>query len=148
MKAKKEFYLDGNNRRFNDQYTISLMTGEPMPRKWQDFFDLTPEEKARWDASLKLDEEYRIAEAQGFPNGIPGGKTRGDMLYYFTQQEEAHKRNMQEGSFLGRFFIPRKTEIQSGDDIIPNNALIYGQSNAQLSFTFNRKLNTESPYIG
>ena len=92
MKAKPIFYLNGNNRRFEDQHTISVMTGEPMPRKWQEFFELTPEEKARWDASLKLDEEYRIAEAQGFPNGIPGGKTRGDMLHYLTQQEEAHKK--------------------------------------------------------
>ena len=137
MEAKKEFYHFGNDRKFNDHYTISLMTGEPMPRKWQAFFDMTPEEKARWDASLKLDEEYRIAEAQGFPNGIPGGRTRGDMLYYLTQQEEARERNMQEDSFLRRSFIPNKTEIQNNNNAISRNSPIYGQINTQPSFTFN-----------
>ena len=148
MKAKPIFYQNGNDRRFEDQHTISVMTGEPMPRKWQDFFELTPEEKARWDAELKLDEEYRIAETQGFPNGIPGGRTRGDILHYFTQQEEAREKRMQEDSFLRRPFIPQKTEIQNNNSIASSNTLAYEQSNAQPSFTFNRKLNTESPYIG
>ena len=146
MKAKPIFYLNGNNRRFEDQHTISVMTGEPMPRKWQEFFELTPEEKARWDASLKLDEEYRIAEAQGFPNGIPGGRTRGDMLHYLTQQEEAHKRSMQERNFFDRSCISDKTEIQRSNNIMPSDTLTYGQSNTQPSFAFNQKSNTESPY--
>lgn len=148
MRAKPIFYLNGNERNFRDHYTISLRTGEPMPKKWQRNIELTPEEKARWDDSLKLDEEYRIAEAQGFPNGIPGGKMRGNILYSITQREEADGRNMQEDSFLRRPFIPQKTEIQNNNSIASSNTLAYGQSNAQPSFTFNRKLNTESPYIG
>ena len=62
MKGKPILCLNGNERSFRDHYTISLMTGEPMPKKWQRYIELTPEEKARWDAELKLDEEYRIAE--------------------------------------------------------------------------------------
>lgn len=148
MKAKPIFYLNGNERNFRDHYSISLRTGEPMPRKWQDFFELTPEEKARWDAELKLDEEYRIAETQGFPNGIPGGRPRGNILYSITQREEADSRNMQEDSFLRRSFIPNKTEKQRQNSIMPNDTLIYGQSNARPSFTFDRKLTAESPYAG
>lgn len=128
MKAKREFYMNGNDRKFADDYTISIMTGEPMPKKWQGFIELTPVEKARWDASLKLDEEYRIAEAQGFPNGIPGGRTRGDILYYLTQQEEAHNRSLQEGSFFSHSFIPQKTEIQIDGVNTPNNTPAYRQN--------------------
>ncbi|MBO5245610.1 MAG: hypothetical protein J6B02_05865 [Selenomonadales bacterium] len=72
------------------------MTGEPLPKTWQEFFELTPEQKAQWDAELKLDAEYRIAEAQGFPNGIPGGKERGSIFYFLAQREKEYKRECEE----------------------------------------------------
>lgn len=127
MKAKREFYMHGNDRQFADEHLISTMTGEPMPRKWQRFIELTPEEKARWDASLRLDAEYRRAEAQGFPNGIPGGKTRGNALYTLTQMEEEHERALQKKRMeeareqYEQSFIPYKTEIRNDDGRIYGN---------------------------
>lgn len=129
MKVKPIFYLNGNERNFRDHYSISLRTGEPMPKKWQRYIELTPEEKARWDAELKLDEEYRIAEAQGFPNGIPGGKMRGNILYTITQREDGEKRKLQEENQQGRFFSPQKTEIQNNNGLVAGNIPNYKQNN-------------------
>ena len=95
-KPKPIFYCYGNAQRFADDSLTAKMTGEPLPKTWQEFFELTPEQKAQWDAELKLDAEYRIAEAQGFPNGIPGGKERGSIFYFLAQREKEYKRECEE----------------------------------------------------
>lgn len=91
-KPKPIFYCYGNAQRFADDSLTAKMTGEPLPKTWQEFLELTPEQKAQWDAELKLDAEYRIAEAQGFPNGIPGEKN--EVVYSIFLHKE--KKNISE----------------------------------------------------
>lgn len=96
FKPKPIFYCYGNAQKFADDCLIAKMTDEPLPQKWQDFFELTPEQKAQWDAELRLDAEYRIAEAQGFPNGIPDGKERGNIFFFLAQRAKEYKRECEE----------------------------------------------------
>ena len=96
LKPKPIFYSEGNAQKFADSCLIAEMTGEPLPRTWQDFFELIPEQKAQWDDELRLDAEYRIAEAQGFPNGIPGGRMRGNIFYSLEQRAKEYKRECEE----------------------------------------------------
>ena len=120
LKPKPIFYCYGNDRRFADDCLIAKMTGEPLPKKWQEFFELPPEQKAQWDADLRLDAEYRIAEAQGFPNGIPGGKERGNVFYFLAQRAKEYKRECEEvqaeyaENQAKHFSLRKRTGMQGG----------------------------------
>ena len=124
LKPKPIFYCNGNAQKFDDDCLIANMTKEPLPKKWQEFFELTPEQKALWDAELRVDAAYRIAEAQGFPNGIPGGTTRGNIFYFQTQREEEYKRECREvqeeyaRNHAKHFSLRRKTDILGKNKLV------------------------------
>ena len=110
LKPKPIFYCNGNAQKFDDDCFVAKMTKEPLPKKW--------------DADLRLDAEYRIAEAQGFPNGIPGGTTRGNVFYFQTQREEEYKRECREvqeeyaRNYAKHFSLRQKTDILGKNKLV------------------------------
>ncbi|MBO5244582.1 MAG: hypothetical protein J6B02_00635, partial [Selenomonadales bacterium] len=80
--------------------------------------------KAQWDADLGLDAEYRIAEAQGFPNGIPGGKERGGIFYFLAQRKKEYKRECEEVQEKYAKDYEKHFSLRQGTDILGGKKLI------------------------